>query len=174
MTKGEVYFSKLDNIESEILKRYVPCANVPDCLDRVATKKDQAVFTNKMLVQHWTAKKYLTRYTARPSLRMLQPSLTYNVVMVMTKGHPMTAGFNRYFGFILDKGFMVYWTREIVERWQRKQYGQAFPKNNVLTLKHLQGAFVVLTCGLYLALISWIIELLYHSWKAKALDLKKD
>lgn len=147
---------KLKYIKSHSI---VSCFDVIKCLDRAAYKRDFAVGLPRMYMQY-ASNKYITAKGQHLLHWMKEDIASYPVEMIMTKGFPLLARINALIFRIREAGLISKWQEDFLEKINRTLVlQQVEDDDNILTLTHLEGAFIFLCLGLVIAAAVFVVEL---------------
>ncbi|XP_014243755.1 glutamate receptor-like isoform X1 [Cimex lectularius] len=90
------------------------------------------------------------------------------LTFIMRKGSPYLENFNKIVNNLVDSGILLFWEAEVARRFltTRKQIALSLARSShlksgpkILTLGHIQGAFIVYGTGMILATIIFVVEL---------------
>ncbi|PSN46630.1 Ionotropic receptor 104 [Blattella germanica] len=101
-----------------------------------------------------------------PSLRVMKECVSrYYISIGLTKNSPYTAALNEVMSRLIESGVIKYWQKDVVLRHTTPQMTQVFEDSDgmvsgpeVLKLKNLEGAFLLLFCGLCFACVTMFVE----------------
>lgn len=154
----DLFLNFTNKYEEYIFKNYKECELGYVCLNKTAFNRDFATITS-------------TRFASRGSyylspddgflLHFLEPKVRNILVSIaFTKGHPIFEDFNRLLMIIRSSGFVEYSYDILIHVNNLNAFTSSVLtlNSNDLSLDELSGAFIVLGIGLFIATISFLIE----------------
>jgi hypothetical protein len=165
------YNTTEDAASKTILENGVECPSLDDCLKRIISTQDFAVCS---LFLHTLYLSYQEKFSYSEGPKFIpfkDEVVTYHASMFFHAGSPLLGSFDRIIYRLVESG-MIHKFFEDVNLRNIAQKEQGFDEDGdedadesgsdvvVLTLDHLQGAFILLLLGLACDLTVFIIELL--------------
>lgn len=146
---------------AKIVREWKSCHDSDACLKRVAYQRDFALCT---LRAHADFESLQYRDSEGQPLVYCIPYVTYPSELYMTKGYPLKDRIDKLIYKVRDSGLIFKWQRNIERVWfykYRNTMDLTGPKEHVITMSHLQGAFVVLIFGLCVSCTIFCVEITY-------------
>lgn len=130
-----------------------------ECMDKAS---ETANFYTVFIIRNWLAK--MTKKDLRsglPSLNTLEENLiTVYEGCAFKRYSPFYEEFNEKIGRMLASGLIDYWFSNYVPGWREKNVGEEIGPQ-VLTMEHVETGFYVCMVPLVLAVIVFLIEIIY-------------
>lgn len=164
-----------DSLSNTILNNFIPCPKLDVCLRRIASEQDFAICGGESHLLYLSQTKYST--FGIPSILPFSEEVTsIFVTMFFRRGSVFLESFDRVIYRVVESGIIQkFWTDirlrhigNIDEDGDKDDEGEADGDGAlavVLTVQHLQGAFILLLLGLACSLAMFITELLYFSFR---------
>jgi hypothetical protein len=166
-------FSK-DSVSTTIIKNFIPCPILDVCLKRLSTKQDFAICGGESHLLYLSQTKYCTLGVPN-YLPFKEEVISIFVTMFFHRGSPFLESFDRIIYRVAESGItQKFWT-DIRLRYIRnvddnsddddEEDDEESASLDVLTVQHLQSAFILLLLGLSCSLAAFLMELLYFKLK---------
>ena len=170
------YNNSEDAASKTILKNGIECHSLDDCLKRIISTQDFAVCGGGL---HTLYLSYQERYFYSEGPKFIpfkDDVVSYFPSMFFHFGSPLLESFNRIIFRLVESGMVQkFWEDIQLGHVTQKEQGVHEDREDdaegresdvvVLTVDHLQGAFILLLLGLACGLILFIIELLCFSFR---------
>lgn len=145
-----------------IYKNYYPCPLSNYCLNRTAFQRDFAAYRNLR-----NSRYFIPRYYTNANGKVLVYATEGNALGIWvrfytTKGYPLLGRINNLLMLLQSNGLIAKWDSDISFFVLKIE---SEPDHRPLTLDHLQGAFLVLSIGLSIAIIAFFSEFCYAAHK---------
>jgi hypothetical protein len=172
VTSIKLWYNTAEDPTSKIiLKRGTECTSLDDCLKRIFSTQDFAVCGGGL---HLLYLSYQDKYydLGKPKFVPFKDTVvSYLASMFFRSGSPFLESFNRILYRLVASGMVNKFWEDIMRQkiGHEEEYGDEYEDEDadgggsdavVLTVTHLQGAFIFLLLGLTFGLIVFIIELL--------------
>jgi hypothetical protein len=171
------WHNRTDDASSrKILSNSFECATLKQCLKRIISTQDFAVCGGEL---HLLCLSYKKKYriSGRPKFVPFKDEVTsYQATMFFRSGSPLLERFNTIIYRMVESGMVQKFLEDIKRYYHIEHIDQDGDDDEdegavedwsdavVLTVGHLQGAFILLLLGLAFGLIVLIIEVLYFSF----------
>ncbi|GFG37170.1 hypothetical protein Cfor_00419 [Coptotermes formosanus] len=175
---SEILFNRNpDRTSTQIVRNSDKCHTLKDCLKRIISTQDFAVFGGEL---HLLCLSYKKKYRISGGPKFIpfkDEFASYLATMFFRSGSPFLESFNTIIYRMVESGMVqklrkntsLYYHMEDTDHdGDDDEYGDPEVDGSdavVLTLNHLQGAFILLLFGLALGLSVFIIELRYFSFR---------
>lgn len=163
-----VLFIKHDINSNLNLSNLVSCDNVKSCLDRTAFRRDFVVGVPRMYMVY-SSRTYISSTGENLVYWTKEDIVSYPIEMIMVKGYPLQGRINQIIHRIVEAGLLSKWAEDLLSK--NTKISSKHPKtiegsknDVILTLNHLEGAFILLLIGLSVAGIIFICELMYFKY----------
>jgi hypothetical protein len=170
------YSLENDSVSNRILKNYIECPKLEVCLKRIATKQDFAICGGESNLLYLSHTKYRT--LGVPHFLPFKEEVTsIFVTMFFRPGSVFLESFDRVIYRVVESGIIQKFWTDIRLRYigNIDDYSDDDDEEDaddddddlmdVLTVQHLQGAFILLLLGLACSFAVFITELLYFNIK---------
>lgn len=158
-------FKFLGNYGRESLDKrsWVLCDNVKRCLDRTAYDKDLIIGLPRMYMVY-VSKTYVSKRGEALVYWSKDNIVSYPIEMIMVKGFYLLKRINQLVDKILEAGLISKWTNDFLKFKRKKDFSEEDDLDDgdvILTVKHLEGAFIILLYGLGLASFVFVLEIIW-------------
>jgi hypothetical protein len=171
-TRMKRWYTTAEDAESKtILENGIECPSLDDCLKRIISTQDFALCGGGVHLLYLSYKEIYS-YSGRPKfIPFKDDGLSFLTTMFFRSGSPLWESFNRIIYRLVESGIVQkFWDDIKQQHIGQKEKGvhkdgdkdaqDGGPDVVVLTLDHLEGAFIFLLLGLACSLTVFIIELL--------------
>ncbi|PNF21340.1 hypothetical protein B7P43_G02094 [Cryptotermes secundus] len=164
-----------DSLSKTILNNFIPCPKLDVCLRRIASKQDFAICGGESHLLYFSQTKYSP--LGIPSFLPFSEEVTSILVtMFFHRGSVFLESFDRVIYRVVESGItQKFWTDirlryvgNVDEDADKGDEGKADGDDDpavVLSVQHLQSAFILLLLGLACSLSVFITELFYFSFR---------
>lgn len=154
-----------EDIPYKDMPHWERCFNVAKCLDRTAFKRDLVVVVPRSFLIA-----ILRVYIQKGEILIYWPGVSlveFPVEMIMTKGFFLLERINEFITRIKETGLILKWIQQFLlfhpELLEIEEDIDDDTKDSViLTVQHLEGAFIFLGIGLGFATMVFVLERLFH------------
>lgn len=165
---SRLYFSKTsdDWIQQKLLRDAIICYDADECLNKVAIARKYA-FAVPRLYLMYTESKYRDHDGKSLLYAFKENLVSYPIHMYTYKGFPLLNRMNQLISNVQQTGIQAKWESDLKRMFSQKsdshhQVNDQYENANVLTLEHLQGAFIVFALGTGFAMVAFLLELLVY------------
>lgn len=141
----------------ELIKRYRVCETANQCFEAFIKNENSAIASSRIQALHNAQALSIEKYCFDENNNIYD----YSVSTLTYPYHHLLLQLNDMIGLMLQSGLIVKWKLDVEEQ-KTFEYESGEIK---LSLEHLQGAFVMLGIGSFLAIIAFIIEWMYFVHK---------
>ncbi|GLV39636.1 Ionotropic receptor 10a [Carabus blaptoides fortunei] len=159
ITPGLEYTTDLEN---RLLEQWIRCdTGISQCLENVAFDRNYSMAVPKLFMAY-TSNNYETSNGKSLIYCFQETLLTYPIVLYGYRGLPFMPRINTILAAVTSSGIMNKW-KDDLKSVLKKQHIDDDHAVRVITLGHLQGAFVVYTFGSAVSIVSFIAEhIVFH------------
>lgn len=162
------YFNNTDtmnSLEFKMKQKWIDCHDIDTCLSHVAYAKNYSIAIPKLYVSY-AAKKFLNNRKEFAIYWFRNDYISYPVQMYAYRGFPFIHRINSIIGTIFQSGFLSKWEQDLKKLIKEKEINLTEIKSedvnipDILSLKALQGAFIIYLFGIICSIFVFIIELI--------------
>jgi hypothetical protein len=171
-----LWYNDTEDMKSEVLiNNYIPCRDLDLCLKRIASKQDFAICGGESHLLYLSQTQYCV--SGVPQFLPFKDEVTsFLVTMFFRVGSVFLESFNKAIYRVTESGIVQKFWTDIklnhigniqedgngVDEWDADGHGS---DAEVLTVHHLQGAFVLQLLGLAFGISAFIIEIICFKFK---------
>jgi hypothetical protein len=156
-----------DSLSKTILNNFIPCPKLDVCLRRIVSKHDFAICGGESHLLYLSQTKYCT-FGVPNFLPFSEEVVSILVTTFFRRGSVFLESFDRVIYRVVESGIIQKFWTDIKLRYVRNTDDDDLEGADeddalavVLTVQHLEGAFILLLSGLTCSLATFIIELVY-------------
>lgn len=165
---SRLYFSRTSNdwIQQKLVRDAIICYDADECLYNVAIARKYA-FAVPRLYLMYTESKYRDHDGKSLLYAFKEDYVFYPIHMYTYKGFPLLNRINKLISNVQQTGIQAKWESDLKRMFSQKSESHHHVNNqkenvDVLTLEHLQGAFIVFALGIAFAMVAFLLELTVH------------
>jgi hypothetical protein len=161
-----------DSVDSAILRKASVCPNVSTCLIWASVYHNTSTILSDIEMENVRRKKNWTDENNRPVLFELQDGVvrTLEFVILFKKRSPFFEIIGDIIGHILEGGFFLHIKKGVIDR-EKSESKFDYPaleySYSAINISQLQTAFYILMLGYIVALVCFVIEIVWHCYMSK-------
>lgn len=142
---------------AEVVKHFEVCDSLEQCFNSFLLNKQSAIATSRIQALYNSQSLSIQKYCFERSDNIFE----YSVTTSSYPYHHLLPTLNDMIGRVLQSGLIIKWMKDVKEQKDRDMS----PGEIKLSVRNLEGVFVMLGIGTVLAIIAFVVEWIYFVHK---------
>lgn len=142
---------------AEVVKHYEVCDSLEQCFNSFHLNKKSAIATSRIQALYNSQSLSIQKYCFERSQNIYE----YSVTTLTYPYHHLLPILNDMIGRVLQSGLIVKWTHDV----EVQRAPEEMQREIKLSIRNLEGVFVMLGIGIFLAIVAFVVEWVYFVHK---------